>query len=155
MGGFAEYVCVLEKVLALKPDGMTFGADHVIDYTQEDFTKNGQFYDLILDVLTYRSIFDYKRILIPGGIYVMLGGGSYSRVFQTMWRGSLISMTTSKKMGLLMHKPNKKDLNTLVELFEAGKIVPVIDKHFPLSEVTEAFRYYGEGLAKGKVVITV
>ncbi|GAJ03435.1 unnamed protein product, partial [marine sediment metagenome] len=129
---------------------------------QEDFTENGQVYDLILDVVTYRSIFDYKRALGPGGIYVMLGGGSYARVFQGMLLGPLISMTESlsggkagRKMGLLMHKPNKKDLNFMTELFEAGKIAPVIDKRYRLSEVAEAFRYFGEGLARGKIVLTV
>jgi len=133
----------------------SIGADHVIDYTQEDFTKNGQRYDLILDVVTYRSIFDYKRALSPKGIYVMLGGGSWARVFQTMFLGPLISMIGSKKMGILMHKPNKKDLNFMKELFEAGKVVPVIDRRYPLSEVAEALRYFGEGHARGKVVITV
>ena len=132
----------------------SIGADHFIDYTKEDFTKNAQLYDLILDVVTYRSIFDYKRVLSPNGIYVMLGGGSYNRVFQAMLMGPLISMT-DKKMGLLMHKPNKKDLNYLAELFEAGKLVPIIDRKYPLSDVIEAFRYYGKDLALGKVVITV
>jgi NADPH:quinone reductase-like Zn-dependent oxidoreductase len=84
----------------------------------------------------------------------MLGGGSYNRVFQAMLMGPLISMT-DKKMGLLMHKPNKKDLNYLAELFEAGKLVPIIDRKYPLSDVIEAFRYYGKDLALGKVVITV
>jgi NADPH:quinone reductase-like Zn-dependent oxidoreductase len=129
-------------------------ADHFIDYTKEDFTKNGRLYDLILDVVTYRSIFDYRRVLSPNGIYVMLGGGSYNRVFQAMLLGPLISMT-GKKMGVLIHKPNQKDLNYLTELFEASKIVPVVDRHYPLSEVAEAFRYYGEGLALGKIVITL
>jgi NADPH:quinone reductase-like Zn-dependent oxidoreductase len=132
----------------------SIGADHFIDYTKEDFTKNAQLYDLILDVVTYRSIFDYKRVLSPNGIYVMLGGGSYNRVFQAMLMGPLISMT-DKKMGLLMHKPSKKDLNYLVELFEAGKLVPIIDRIYPLIDVIEAFRYYGKDLALGKVVITV
>jgi len=133
----------------------SIGADHVIDYTQEDFTKNGQRYDLILDVVTYRSIFDYKRALTPKGIYVMLGGGSWARVFQTMFLGPLISMTGSKKMGILMHKPNIKDLNFMGELFEAGKVVPVIDGHYTLSEVADALRYFGEGHVQGKAVITV
>ena len=132
----------------------SIGADRVIDYTGEDFTKNGQLYDLILDVVTYRSIFDYKRALSPKGIYVMLGGGSWARVFQAMFLGPLISMTGSKKMGILMHKPNK-DLAFMKELFEAGKVVPVIDRCYPLSDVAEALRYFGEGQAKGKVVITV
>ena len=133
----------------------SIGADHVIDYTQADFTKNGGRYDLILDVVTYRSIFDYKRILSPKGIYVMLGGGSWARVFLTMILGPLISMTGSKKMGLLTHKPNTSDLDFIKELFEAGKVVPVIDKRYPLSETAEALRYFGEGHAKGKVVITL
>ncbi len=133
----------------------SIGADHVIDYPQEDFTKNGQRYDLILDVVTYRSIFDYKRALTPKGIYVMLGGGSWARVFQTMFLGPLISMTGSKKMGILMHKPNIKDLNFMKELFEAGKVVPVIDGHYTLSEVADALRYFGEGHVQGKAVITV
>lgn len=140
----------------------SMGADHVIDYQQEDFTENGPVYDLILDVVTYRSIFEYKRALSPNGIYVMFGGGSYDRVFQVILLGPLISMAESlmggqagKKMGILMHKPNKKDLDFLTELFENGKIVPVIDKCYPLSEVAEALRYFGEGLVKGKVVVTM
>ena len=134
----------------------SLGTDHVIDYTQEDFTKNGQVYDLILDVVTYRSIFDYKRALSPKGIYVMLGGGSWARVIQTMFLGPLISLTGSKKIHILMYKPNKKeDVDFMKELLEAGKVKPVIDRRYPLSEVAEALRYLGEGHAQGKVVITV
>ncbi len=131
----------------------SIGADHVIDYTQEDFTKNGQRYDWILDFAAHHSIFDYKRALSPKGIYVMVGG-SGSSFSQAMFLGPLISMTTSKKMGVLMHKPNK-DLAFMKELFEAGKVKPVIDKRYPLSEVPEALRYFGEGHARGKVVITL
>ena len=133
----------------------SLGADHLIDYTREDFTSGGPVYDLILDVVTYRAISDYKRALSPGGIYVMLGGGSYARVTQLFWQGPLISMTSSKKMGLLMHKPNKEDLTYLAELYEAGKIKPVIDKSYSLSEISEAFRYYEKDLALGKVIITI
>ena len=134
----------------------SIGADQVIDYTQEDFTKNGQVYDLILDVVTYRSIFDYKRALSPKGIYVMLGGGSWARVIQAMFLGPMISMTGSKKMHVLMYKPNKKeDVDFMKELLEAGKVKPVIDRRYPLSEVAEALRYLGEGHFRGKVVITV
>ncbi len=133
----------------------SIGADHVIDYTKEDFTKNGQHYDFILDFMAYHSIFDYKRALSPKGIYVLIGG-STARIFQIVLLGPLISMTGSKKMGLGMWKPNKKeDLAFLKELLEAGKVVPVIDRRYPLSEVPEAFRYLEEGHAKGKVVITV
>jgi NADPH:quinone reductase-like Zn-dependent oxidoreductase len=131
----------------------SIGADQVIDYTQEDFTKNEQRYDLILDVAAYHSIFDYKRALSPKGIYVMVGG-SMAQVFQVMFLGPWISMTGSKKMGLLMHKPNK-GLAFMKELLEAGKILPVIDRRYPLSEVPEALRYYGEGHVNGKVVITL
>jgi NADPH:quinone reductase-like Zn-dependent oxidoreductase len=131
----------------------SIGADHVIDYTKEDFTKSGQRYDLILDMAAHHSIFDYKRALSPKGIYVMVGGSMF-RLFQVMFLGSLISMTTSKKMGILAHKPNK-DLAFMKELLEAGKVVPVIDKRYPLSEVPEALRYFGEGHAKGKLVITL
>ncbi|MBW2597734.1 MAG: NAD(P)-dependent alcohol dehydrogenase [Deltaproteobacteria bacterium] len=131
----------------------SIGADQVIDYTKEDFTKNRQHDDLILDVAAYHSIFDYKRALSPKGIYVIVGGSS-AAAFQAMFLGSWISMTGSKKMGILMHKPNK-DLAFMKELLEAGKVVPVIDRHYPLSEVAEALRYFGEGHARGKVVITV
>jgi NADPH:quinone reductase-like Zn-dependent oxidoreductase len=131
----------------------SIGADHVIDYTQEDFTKNGQRYDWILDFAAHHSIFDYKRALSPKGIYVMVGG-STARIFQAMFLGPLISMTTSKKLGVLILKQNK-DLNVVTELFEAGRVKPVIDKRYPLSEVPEALRYFGEGHARGKLVITV
>ena len=133
----------------------SIGADHVIDYTKEDFTKNGQRYDLILDVVVHRSIFDYMRALNPRGICVMVGG-SMTRVFFNVLLGLLISMTGSKKIGVLMWKPNKQeDLVFIKELIEAGKVLPVIDRRYPLSEVPEAFRYLEEGHARGKVVITV
>ncbi len=164
-GGSGTFAVQLAKYFGAEVTGVdstgklamlsSIGADHVIDYTQEDFTKNGRRYDLILDVVTYRSIFEYRRSLSPKGIYVMLGGGSWARVIQTMLLGPLISMVGSKKMGLLMHKPNRKDLNFMNELFEAGKIVPVIDGHYTLSEVAEALRYFGEGNVLGKVVISV
>jgi NADPH:quinone reductase-like Zn-dependent oxidoreductase len=130
----------------------SIGADQVIDYTQEDFTKNEQRYDLILDVAAYRSISDYKRALSPKGIYVMVGG-SMARILQAVFLGPWISMTGSKKMCILAAEPNK-GLTFMKELFEAGKVVPVIDRRYPLGEVAEALRYFGEGYAQGKVVIT-
>jgi len=138
------------------------GADHVIDYTKEDFAGQGLVYDLILDVLTFRPISDYKRVLGPGGKYIMLGGGSYSRVFQNSILGLMISLKENlfrgkkgRRMGLMMHKPNREDLQYLAGLFEEGKIAPVIDKTYRLSEAGEAFRYYMENLAHGKVIITM
>jgi NADPH:quinone reductase-like Zn-dependent oxidoreductase len=133
----------------------SIGADHVIDYTQEDFTKNGQRYDLILDVVASRSIFDTKRALSPKGIFVMVGG-SGAAILQAFILGPLISMTGSKKMGIVMWKPNnQEDLVILEELFEAGRVAPVIDRCYPLCEVPEALRYLEAGHAKGKVVINV
>jgi len=130
------------------------GADHVIDYTKEDFTKNGERYDLILAANGFHPIFDYKRALRPKGVYVM-SGGSGTQMFQAMLLGPFISMTGSKIMRSVSSKPNKKDLVFMKELLEAGKVVPVIDRHYPLSEVAEAIRYLEEGHAKGKVIITM
>jgi len=132
----------------------SIGADHVIDYTQEDFTKSEQRYDLILAANGYHSISDYKRALSPKGIYVVTGG-SGAQMFQAMFLGPWISMTGSKKMGNLLQRPNQKDLVFMKELLEAGKVVPVIDRSYTLSEVAEALRYLEEGHAQGKVVITV
>jgi NADPH:quinone reductase-like Zn-dependent oxidoreductase len=131
----------------------SLGADYVIDYTKEDFTKNGRSYDLILDVKTDRSVFDYWRALNYNGIYVTVGGRS-TRILQLVFVGTLISMIGSKQLTLIMHKPNK-DLNTIKELIESGKIKPVVDRCFPLNEAAEAFRYFGKGHFKGKIVITV
>ena len=125
------------------------GADHVIDYTQEDFTKNGQHYDLIFDNAANRSLSDYKRALSPGGVHVMVGGKSFN-ILQAM----LVSMVGSRKFVLLLHKANK-GLDTMKALFEAGKVVPVIDRSYPLSEAADAMRYFAAGHAKGKVVITL
>ena len=222
-GSFAQYVCVSENALALKPASMTFeeaatyphsaiivlqslrdkgqihpgqkvlingagggmgtfaiqlakyygaevtgvdstrklellrsiGADHVIDYTQEDYTKSGGRYDLILDVVAYRSIFDYRRALSPEGIFIIVGG-SLGTFLQVLTLGTLISRIGSKKLGLnAWEQNNKEDLALLTEFFKTGKVVPVIDRSYPLSEVPEAFRYLEEGHAMGKVVITV
>jgi NADPH:quinone reductase-like Zn-dependent oxidoreductase len=131
----------------------SIGADHVIDYTQEDFTQNGQQYDLILATAGYHSIFDYARALSPGGIYVVTGG-SMAQIFQPMYLGPFISMTGDKKMGNLAMRPIQKDLAFVKDLIEAGKVKPVIDRCYPFSEVAEALRYYGKGHSRGKIVIT-
>jgi NADPH:quinone reductase-like Zn-dependent oxidoreductase len=131
----------------------SIGAEHVIDYTKEDFAHNGKRYDLILATAGYRSIFDYQRALSPKGNYVATGG-SMAQVFQPMLLGPWLS-TGGRKMSNLAMKPNKKDLTFIKELIEAGKVTPVIDKSFPLSELPEALRYYGEGHSRGKVVITI
>ena len=132
----------------------SIGADHVIDYTQEDFTKNGERYDLILDVVAHRSIFEYRRTLEPGGVFVLIGG-SGATIPQIMLLGPLISIFGSRKIGFLLHKPNRNDLNSLNDLFETGKAVPIIDRLYTLGEVPEALRHLGGGHVKGKVVITM
>jgi len=131
----------------------TLGADHVIDYTQADFTQNGQRYDLILDAVAHRSLFDYKRALSPTGTLIIVGG-SMGTIFQTLLLGTWFSKTGSQKLGLLIHQPNK-DLALLIELFTAGKVVPVIGRTYPLAETAAAFYALGAGDAQGKLVITV
>ena len=133
----------------------SIGADHVIDYTREDFTKNGQRYDLILAVNGYHPILDYRRALSPGGIYIS-AGGSMTQIVQGMLLGRLLSRIGSKKLDFMgIATTDQKDLVVIRELLEAGKVVPVIDGCYPLSEASEALRYLGQGHAKGKVVITV
>jgi NADPH:quinone reductase-like Zn-dependent oxidoreductase len=125
------------------------GADHVIDYTKEDFTRNGRKYDLIFDVKTNRSVFDYRRAICPNGVYVTVGGKT-SRLLQIVTFGKL---SKKYKMHVVGYKANK-DTNYIVALFEADKLKPVIDKCFPLEKTAEAFRYFGEGRFKGKIVVT-
>jgi NADPH:quinone reductase-like Zn-dependent oxidoreductase len=149
-GAEVTAVCSTRNVDAAR----SMGADHVIDYTQEDFTHNRQQYDLIVAANGNRSISEYKRALRPNGTYVMTGG-SEKQVFQAMLLGPWISMTGTKKMGNLMAKPNTQDLGFVKELLEAGKLVPVIERRYPLRETADALRYLEEGHARGKVVITM
>jgi NADPH:quinone reductase-like Zn-dependent oxidoreductase len=220
-GGFAEYVCAGENVLALKPAAMSFveaaaipqaamlaiqglhdkgqihsgqkllingagggvgtfgvqiarlyglevtgvdkagklemmrsmGFDHVVDYKQEDFTKNGNSYDLILDVKMNRPVFDYTRALSRNGIYVIVGG-SMARLFQALFLRPWISLFSKKKIGIVALKPNK-DLAYINELFETGKLKPVIDGPYRLDEFSKALKLFAEGDHKGKVVISM
>lgn len=131
----------------------SIGADHVIDYTRDDFTAGGRRYDLILDNAAYHSVFDYRRSLRPGGTYVVVGG-STSRLLQIALIGSVLSRFGDQKMRILAHQPNK-NLERLGELLNAGELVPVIDRCYSLDEVPEACRYFGTGEVKGKIVITV
>ena len=132
----------------------SLGADHVIDYTQEDFAQNGEQYDLIVSVNGNRPLSDYERALTPTGTYVM-AGGSMSQMFQAILLGPIKSKLSGKTIRDFTAKANQKDLLFMKELLEAGKVVPVIDRCYPLREVPEAIRYLEEGHAKGKVVITV
>jgi len=129
---------------------LALGADHVIDYTKDDFTLNGRQYDLIFDVKTNRSVFDYQRALNPNGTYVTVGGKT-SRIIQVVCFGKL---SRKYRMRVVAYRANK-DLNYLAELFERDKLNPVVDKCFPLDKTAEAFRYFGEGRFKGKIVVTL
>lgn len=129
----------------------SLGVDHVIDYQHEDFTQNGQHYDLIIDAQARHSIFDYRRALSPTGIYVMHGGAS-SSIFQVMLLGPLISLLGDRKLCLLFHRANK-GLDAMSDLLISEKVNPVIDRCYPLDDIIEALWYYGEGHAKGKIVI--
>lgn len=133
---------------------LSIGADHVIDYTKEDFVKGGQQYDLILATAGYRSIFDYKRALKPGGRYVA-SGGAMTQIFQAMLLGPLLSLTGEKKLTNLYMTPSRKDLLLMKELIESGKVKPVIDRRYPLRQAAEALNYYEKGHARGKVIITM
>jgi len=163
-GGAGSFAVQLAKLYGAEVTGVdntgkldfmrSLGADHVIDYTREDFTKNGKQYDMILDVIAHRSVFAYKRALRPNGSCFMVGG-SVATMFQILLLGPWIRRTTGKNLRLLVVLPNREDLVFITELYEAGKVVPVIDRRYLLSEVPEALRYLGEGRAKGKVVITL
>jgi NADPH:quinone reductase-like Zn-dependent oxidoreductase len=224
VGGFAEYVCVPEGKLALKPANLSFedaaavpvaavtarqglrnqghiqqgqkvlvdgasggvgtfaiqiakffgaevtavcstrnvdtarstGADHVIDYRREDFTRNGLRYDLILGANAFRSLFDYRRALCDDGIFVKAGGNaSLEGILKDMFLRPWLSLFGRKRMCGVLASINKKDLDFLSILLEAGKIVPVIDRCYPLSDAAEAIRYLEEGHAQGKVILTV
>lgn len=163
-GGTGTYAIQLAKLAGAEVTGVdntekldlmkSLGADHVIDYTREDFTKNGRQYDLILDLIAYRSVFAYQRALKPNGNYFVAGGSVFT-MFQILLLGPWIRRTTSKNIRVLMVQTDSKDLVYITELIEARKLVTVIDKRYSFSETPEALRYLGEGHAKGKVVITV
>lgn len=163
-GGVGSFAVQIAKVLGAQVTAVcstrnveqarALGADHVIDYTKEDFTQNGQQYDLILAVNGYRPLATYKRALTAKGRYIM-AGGTMAQIFQAILLGSWMSRGGEQKMGNISAKMNQTDLNLMTELLESGKVVPVIDKRFPLAETPDALRYLGEGHARGKVVITV
>lgn len=220
--GFAEYVCVAEESLGLKPENLTFeqaaavpvagvtalqglrdkgrirpghkvlvdgasggvgtfavqiakafgaevtavcstrnvdqawsmGADCVIDYSKEDFTRSGKRYDLILAANGHHSIFKYRRLLAESGVYVAAGGGLV-QIFETFTLGPVLSRMGRKKMGFFLTKVTRNDLEFLKELLESGKVVPVIERSYRLSEAADALRYLAEGHARGKIVLTV
>ena len=156
LGADVTGVCSTKNVDLVR----SLGADHVIDYTKEDFAKGEQRYDVILDNVPNHSLSECRRILNPNGKYVMIGGGGpndsrwigpFGRVINTM----ILSPFVSQKMGMMMADPSQKDLAVLAVMMQSGKVKPVIDRTYKLSEVPEAIRYLEQGHARGKVVITV
>jgi NADPH:quinone reductase-like Zn-dependent oxidoreductase len=133
----------------------SLGADHLLDYTTADYTRNGIQYDRILDVQAFRSVADYRRALAPGGTFAMIGGSMGGLLLQMLLLSPLLSVIDNRKVGLMGYRPGRGDLDLLTRLFEEKKVIPVIDKIYSLEEVAEAFRYFGKGVVKGKVVIQI
>src|SRR5256885_3478876 len=169
-GGVGTFAVQIAKSLGADVTGVcstrnadlvrSLGADHVIDYTKEDFSKNNQRYDVILDNVPNHSLSEIRHSLTPNGKYVMIGGGGpndnrwigpFGRVINTM----ILSPFVSQKMGMMMADPSQKDLTVLADMMQSGKVKPVIDRTYKLSEVPQAIRYLEQGHARGKVVITV
>jgi NADPH:quinone reductase-like Zn-dependent oxidoreductase len=172
-GGVGTFAVQIAKAFGAEVTGVcstrnvdmvrSIGADHVIDYTQEDFTLGGQHYDLLFDLVGNRSLPDCRRVLKPKGILVLCGGGDISVNLRHRWlgpiahmiKGLVLSRFVRQKLVAFLAKRSKDDLTLLKELIEAGKVTPIIDRSYPLSEVPEAIRYLEAGHARGKVVITV
>jgi NADPH:quinone reductase-like Zn-dependent oxidoreductase len=147
-------VCSTQNVELVR----SIGADHVIDYTREDFTQGTQRYDLILDNVSTHSLLDYKRVMSPNGVYVMIGSTDPGHWFGWLVKpveAWLLSPFTSQKFGMILAELDKADLAILGGLMESGKVTPVIDRTYQLSEAAEALRYLEKGHARGKVVVTV
>ena len=164
-GGVGTFAVQIAKAFGAEVTGVcstqnlelvrSIGADQVIDYTQEDFTKNGQCYDLIVDIVANHSLSTLKRVLEPQGICVIVGFSTLVHMIKVTLLGPLMSRNGSKKIGMLMPKEDETDLTVMKEMLETGKVVPVIDKYYSLSETPEAIRYLETGRARGKVVITM
>jgi NADPH:quinone reductase-like Zn-dependent oxidoreductase len=163
-GGSGMYAVQLAKLHGVTVTGVdngekqdfmrSMGADHVLDYTREDFTTSGRTYNLILDLAAYRSVSAYRRALAPGGRYLMVGG-SVSTLLRVLVGGPLTGRAGGRKIGVLAVRLGVQGVAPMVELCQAGKITTVIDRRFTLDEVPDALRYLGGGHAKGKVVVTV
>lgn len=150
LGAEVSGVCSTSKVEMVR----SLGADHVIDYKQEDFTRNGRQYDLILDAAAYRPLADHRRALAPTGIYVLVGG-SVIRLFQTILLGSLRSKKGGQQYKTFILQSKPANLQYIKELIEMGKLRPIIERCYPLAQLPDALRHLEAGQAKGKVVISL
>ncbi len=140
----------------------SLGADHVIDYTKEDFTKSDQRYDVIIDNIANHSLSEFNRILNPKGKYIMIGGGAGPKDWQGLFglmtvplKAMVFSRFVSQEVGMMLTDPKQKDLIELADLMQSGKVKPVIDRTYPLSQIVDAIKYLEEGHARGKVIILV
>jgi len=166
-GGVGTFAVQIAKTLGARVTGVcstrnlemvrSLGADQVVDYTKEDFTKSGRRYDLIVDTVGNRSLSECRRALTPRGIYVMVGGqsGRWIAPLDRMLSAKVFSWFVSQRMVMIMAHQDKGDLGLLRDLMRAGKVKPVVDRTYPLSQVPEAMRYLETGHARGKVVIVV
>jgi len=165
-GGVGTFAVQMAKAFGAEVTGVcsarnaalvrSIGADHVIDYTQEDFTTLGQQYDLIYDAVGNYSVAAYQRALRPEGRCVVVGFTTVGHLFQVILLGAWRSKRSRQQIGLLgMAQPNKEDMLTIIEMLKAGQITPVIDREFPLAEAAEAIRYVETKHARGKVIITM
>jgi NADPH:quinone reductase-like Zn-dependent oxidoreductase len=164
-GGVGTFTVQIAKVFGARVTGVcstrnvelvrSLGADHVLDYTQEDFARTGQRYDLIIDNVGNHSVADYARALTPKGTCIIVGFSSVALLLQQQLLGRLVSRTGSQKISSMLAHTKQADLIILKELMEAGKVRPVIDRTYPLTQVAEAYRYAETGHARGKVVVTL
>jgi NADPH:quinone reductase-like Zn-dependent oxidoreductase len=170
-GGVGTFAVQIAKSLGADVTGVcstrnvdlvrSLGADRVIDYTKEDFTKGDQRYDVIIDNVANHSLSEFRRVLTPKGKYVMIGGGSANEqgffgILMRPLQAMVYSKFISQEMGMMMADTSQKDLNVLADMMQSGKVKPVIDRTYKsLSQIPEAIRYVEEGHARGKVVITV
>ena len=169
-GGVGTFAVQIAKSLGADVTGVcstrnvdmvrSLGADHVIDYTKEDFTKSEQRYDVMLDNVANHSLSECRHVLTPNGKYVLIGGGGVNEqgligALGRPLKAMVYSLFVNQAMGMMMAEVNQKDLTVLADMMQSGKVTPVIDRKYKLSEVPEAIRYLEEGHARGKVVITV
>jgi NADPH:quinone reductase-like Zn-dependent oxidoreductase len=167
-GGVGTFVVQIAKSFGAEVTGVcstrnvemvaSIGADRVVDYTREDFTKAGRRYDLLVDIAGNRSLAETRRTLVPKGVLVAVGGPNSGRWIGPLGRSlrmALVSQAVSQRMVSFLAHQNKGDLAVLAELLETGKVTPVIDRTYPLSDVAEAIGYLEAGHARGKVAITV
>jgi NADPH:quinone reductase-like Zn-dependent oxidoreductase len=156
MGAEVTGVCSTRNVELVR----SLGADHVIDYTRDDYSAGGQHYDVILDNVGNRSLSENRRVLAPEGRYVLIGGGGpddghWIGPFVKPIQAALMSPFVSQDMGMLIAKLSNEDMNRLAELVRSGAVTPVIDRRYRLAEAAEAIRYLEQGRARGKVVVTM